>query len=286
MPPPKLPAELVHWPLEIAVRKLADDLRFGQDRSPYMGPGIEYVQSRPYVDGDSVRDFDWRVTARTGRPYVKQYEAFRTTPVYLLVDTSASMAFSSVPMSKHHLAGLIAGGLGLAALARLSPVGMIACGRRRLHFPPSLSRARVFQWLCELRLSRWDEATALAARIDELGKLLRSTSAVVVLSDLHEPGAVASIQRLAQRHDCIVLHLEDPAERGRLRGGVFRGLEAETGRDFVAHGRSRWFAGRTPPEESLRSAGIDYLRLGTDRPFAVPLRYFLASRGGLVRNTR
>jgi len=115
---------------------------------------------------------------------------------------------------------------------------------------------------------------------------LRSTSAVVVLSDLHEPGAVASIQRLAQRHDCIVLHLEDPAERGRLRGGVFRGLEAETGRDFVAHGRSRWFAGRTPPEESLRSAGIDYLRLGTDRPFAVPLRYFLASRGGLVRNTR
>ena len=60
--------ELASRPLEIAVRRLADDLRFGQDTSPYVGPGIDYVQSRPYVVGDQVRDIDWRVTApRTGR---------------------------------------------------------------------------------------------------------------------------------------------------------------------------------------------------------------------------
>ena len=72
--------------------------------------------------------------------------------------------------------------------------------------------------------------------------MARSTSLVIVLSDLHDSTALPAIKRLGQRHDCIVLHLEDPAERGRLRGGLFRAARVETGRTFVAHGWSRWFA--------------------------------------------
>jgi uncharacterized protein (DUF58 family) len=279
--------ELVGRPLEIAVRRLADDLRFGQDASPYVGSGVDYVQSRPYVDGDPVRDLDWRVAARTGRLYVKQYEALKSMPMYLLVDTSASMAHSSTPRSKHRLATLVAGALGFAALRRLSPVGVLGCGQRRLHFQPSLSRAKLFQWLHELSQCRFDESTHLAERIDELSGFLTSRSLVVVLSDLHEPEVVPAVKRLAQRHDAIVLHFQDPAERGRLRGGLFRGVEAETGRRFVGHGWSRWFKRTTPaPGQVLKSAGIDYLLLGTDQPLVAPLRRFLADRGGLVRNAR
>ena len=116
--------------------------------------------------------------------------------------------------------------------------------------------------------------------------MARSTSLVVILSDLHDPRALPAIKRLGQRHDCMVLHLEDPAERGRLRGGLFRAAEAETGRAFVAHGLSRWFRRDASPGHVLKSAGLDYLLLGTDRPFLGPLRRFLADRGGLVRNTR
>ncbi len=287
MDPRKVPSELIGQPLEIAVRRLADDLRYGLDTSAYVGSGIDYVQSRPFGDGDPVKDIDWRVTARTGRFHVKQYESLKTTPMYLLVDTSASMAFSSGPISKHMLATLIAGGLGLAALARLSPVGLLGGGDRRLHFRPMLSTVRVFQWLHELRQRRFDEKTLVSARLDELASLLRSGSLVVVISDLHDPQAVPAIKRLAQRHDCITLQIEDPAERGRLRAGVFRGIEAETGRRFVGHGRSRWF--RRParrPGKALKAAGIDYLLLGTDRPFVAPLRCLLADRAGRARNTR
>jgi len=287
MDAPWLPPDLVGRPLEIAVRRLADDLRFGQDASPYVGAGIDYVQSRPYVNGDPVRDFDWRVAARTGRLYVKQYEAMKSMAVYLLLDTSSSMAVSSTPVSKQRMATLIAGGLGLAALGRLSPVGLLGCGRQRLHFRPSLSRARMFQWLHELSQAAFDGTTHLATRIDELRGLLQSRALAIVISDLHDGGVVPAVKRLAQRHDCIVLHLEDPAERGRLRGGLFRGAEAETGRRFVAHGLTRWFRNAADGHgAAMKSAGIDYLRLGTDRPFVASLRRFLADRGGLVRNTR
>jgi uncharacterized protein (DUF58 family) len=280
------PHELISRPLEVAVRRLADDLRYGQDSSPHVGSGTDFMQSRAYVFGDPVKDIDWRVTARIERVHVKQYEALKTMPVYLLVDTSASMASTSTPLSKQYLATILAGGLGLAALHRFSPVGLIGCGARQLNFRPSLARNRVFQWLHELSHSGHDEPTRLAVRADQLLGMAKSTSLVVIVSDLHDPRALPAIKRLGHRHDCIVLHLEDPAERGRLGGGLFRATEAETGRSFVAHGWSRWFHRGPSPGQVLKSAGMDYLHLGTDRPFIGPLRRFLAARGGLVRNTR
>jgi uncharacterized protein (DUF58 family) len=269
----------------LAVKRLADSLSYGTDASPFLGAGIEYVQSRLYQAGDPVKSIDWRVTARTGRVHVKEYEAPKRMPVYLVVDTSASMCVTSQPLSKYAWAVQLAGGLALAALMRVSPVGILGCGEREIDVRPSLSRTQAFLWLHHLRRYRLDEQTRLGETIRHLATVCESRSLVFLLTDMHDPEAIPALRLMAQNHDCVVLQLEDPAERGRLRGGVIRAEEAETGHAFVAHGRSRWFDGNGIAT-ALHQGGIDHLTLPTDQHFLPRLRDFLRRRDCLGRGTR
>ena len=181
--------------------------------------------------------------------------------------------------------GEAAPGIGLAAQSSVTPVGLLGCGARELHVRPTLSRNVVMEWAHQLRQHDFTEKTSLAVRARELAPSLVKRTTVIVLSDLHDPDAIAALQVLAQRHDCVVLHLEDPAEQGLRGAGLIRGVEAESGRGFVG------FAGRRQVDSSgwqaeLSRFGIDYLRLRTDEPILGRLTYFLKNRGFASRAAR
>lgn len=268
----------------IAVKKLANGLTYGIDKSPFVAQGTEFVQSRPYQDGDSVRSIDWRVTARTRRFHVKEFEAPKSTPCFLLVDTSASMAVRSTARSKYELALYVAGGLALACLDRVSPVGVLGVGERPLRVPPTLSKPRILEWLMQLRTYRFDERTQLGVRLRQTAPSLAQRSLIVVLSDLHDDTALPALKRISQLHDCVVLQLVDPAEVSLAGSGFLRAREAETGREIVTHGRAK----HVDPERAtaeLRRAGIDHLVLRTDEPCAAKLRHLFKTRG-IARGAR
>ena len=65
----------------------------GGHRSRFRGRGMDYQESRHYQAGDDIRNMDWRITARAGRPHVKLYEEERERPVVTLLDLGPSMFF-------------------------------------------------------------------------------------------------------------------------------------------------------------------------------------------------
>lgn len=263
---------------EVTVKHLANSLNFGQDESVFHGSGLEFAQSRLYTPGDPVKSIDWKVSARVGKLFIKEYQEPKQIPLYLLVDTSASMCVSSQTLSKYAWAVRIATGIALAAQGSMTPVGLLGCGARELHVRPSLSRNLVMEWSHKLRHHNFVEETSLAQRAREIAPALKRLTTVIVLSDLHDPGAFAALQVLGQEHDCLVLHLQDPAELNVKGAGLFRGAEAESGRSFVGHGR-RGFIDSAEWQSELTRFGIDYLYLRTDQPILGRLRHFLNRRG-------
>jgi len=263
---------------EVAVQHLANSLNFGQDESVFHGGGLEYAQSRLYVAGDPVKFIDWKVSARVGKLYIKEFQEPKQIPLYLLLDTSASMCISSQPLSKYAWAVRIAAGIALAAQTSMTPVGLLGCGAREMHVRPTLSRNLVLEWSHKLRQHDFLEETSLAKRAREVAPSLKRRTMVIVLSDLHDPDAFAALQVIGQEHDCIVLHLQDPAELQVKGSGLFRGTEAESGRSFVGHGR-RAFVDTSEWKNELTRFGIDYLHLRTDEPILGRLRHFLNRRG-------
>ncbi len=265
---------------EFEVKRLADSLNFGGDPSRFLGSGLEYAESRPYEPGDPVKSIDWRVTARTGKPYVKEYEATRQVAIYLVVDTSASMCVGSTERTKYEWAVRLAAALARAGQERMSPVGLLAAGDRDLRISPTLSTSTAMRWAHQLRLYDFGERTNLSVRLRTLAAALKAKSVVVVLSDMHEPAAFPALELLAASHEVITLWLEDPSEAAPPKRGIFRAREAETGQPFVLTRRTRLTA-HDRIRNSLVDGGIEFLHLPIDQLVLPRVRHFLRHRKSL-----
>ena len=283
LPPPEL---LSRANFELVVRRIADDIAFGTDDSLFVGSGLEYAHSRPYEPGDPVREIDWKTSARTRVAYVKQRETLKRLPMYLVVDTSASMSVASTELSKHDLGVWIATAMGLVGLRRLSPVCLLSAGSRQNELDsgitPSLNLDHFWRCIEPLRMHRTDEKTELASRLSSLSSSIQRKSLLVVISDLHDPKAVSSLRNLGHQHDVVVFHLQDPSETGSLKAGFFRGTEAETGLGFLGSNRSQWQA-NAGVARKLAGADISHLLLRTDQAIVPRLREFLLTRATLLR---
>lgn len=67
----------------------------GSHISKHKGRGVDFEEFRAYQPGDDIRQIDWRVTARTGRPFTKVFREERERPVIIGCDQSHNMFFGS-----------------------------------------------------------------------------------------------------------------------------------------------------------------------------------------------
>jgi uncharacterized protein (DUF58 family) len=104
--------------LRLPMRQPAASALAGAYRSRFRGRGVDFVESRNYQPGDDIRNMDWRVTARTGRPHTKVFQEERERPVLIVLDASPSLFFGTRKMLKSVAAGKLAAAVAWAAVRR------------------------------------------------------------------------------------------------------------------------------------------------------------------------
>ncbi len=274
----------VEW---TTLRRL-DGLLHGDYRTLMRGVGLDLSDLREYQAHDDVRHIDWNVTARMQTPYVRQFTEDRDMNAWFLVDLSASSNFTSGASSKRDLSIEY-----VAMMARLlthhgNRVGAMLYGNYVDKIvPPKANRRHVLDLIHgmlsrPLQLVKPRDASSPAQSGTQLGVLLeramqslKRRSTVFIVSDfISEDGWQSHLTRLCNRHDVVVVRIDDPLERELPNVGLMTLEDSETGEQmFVdttnAALRTRYAALAKEREHKLATtftrAGIDVLRLATDQ---------------------
>ena len=248
----------------------------GEHAASRKGFSLEFSDYRRYQHGDDLRYVDWNVYRRLERLLVKVFTAEEELNIYLLIDTSRSMAEGNP--TKLDYAKKVAAALGYIGLKNLDRVGGAAFSAR-LHRPLTLGRGRkqtlrLFAYLNQLSCA---DATQLRGAVHAFTNLFPHPGFVVIVSDLFDPsGWRAAFEELtAKRYQLLVIHIVDQQEiEPHARGDVAL-VDVESGRErkfFLDDDLRRRFRGEIENyfhdiESVCASRKIDYLRTATQVPF-------------------
>lgn len=268
--------------LEIRIQRALAGVWSGLAPSLFRGAGLLFEEIRPYVPGDDVGNIDWKVTARTGQPYVKRYAEERERSFWLVVDASASMEFGSGDRTKRDAAIEITAAFLLHAAHNRDRFGLVELSNRegRL-WRSSKGRKHALRLLAEL-LNPPAPASAEVAS-DVLQRLRRSAhrrSLVVFVSDFLDESMAEAACGLRGRHQVLAVHVIDPWERSLPNAGLVRFGELQSSRTCLidsgnARCRKEYEKHCRDREQRLRQRfskhGIRWLPIVTHRSPALSL---------------
>ncbi len=261
----------------------------GRHPSPHRGSSVEFAEYRKYVPGDDLRRLDWRAYGRSDRFFIKEFEADTNLRCCLVLDTSGSMDFGTVGVTKMEYARRIAGAIGHLALQQGDAVGLtcVANGIVR-NVPPRRNPAHLSAVFDVLEEAKPHGETQLVSVLHELAETVRQRALIIILSDMFvEPEPLRScFQHLRfRKHDTAVFHLLDPQEVKFDFRRPMRFLDMEGGPAIFAEPNDiaeRYHKALGGYFEELQQvvleSAVDYHRVSIDEPYEQLLIRFLVGR--------
>ena len=291
--------------VEVRTNRLVNDTMGGAYLSGFKGRGMDFEELREYIPGDDVRNIDWNVTHRLGRPFVKRFREERELTAVLAVDVSASSRFGSANRTKREFAAEIAATLAFSAAKNGDKVALLLFTEEvELFVPPRKGRRHILRLVREMLLFPPKKSgTNISQALGFLNHVLNRRALVFVLTDfLHaDAGAaqgmmnrdvIAELGLTNTRHDVVCLHLHDPRESELPDAGLVTMEDAETGElleiDSARHAVREKFSAINQArlehlDQALNRTAVDTLRLNTNEPFAPKLQRFFELRRGRRR---
>jgi uncharacterized protein (DUF58 family) len=246
----------VHWP----ARRMGPGTFQGGHRSRRAGSSPEFMEYRPYQQGDDASRIDWKLYGRTERVAIRLSHEDSSLRTMVLVDATASMAFPEPGLDKWRTAASI--GLGLASVAHADgdPVGLAVASAAPRVIPPRTRRGTVGELLRLLVATAPAGSSALAPL---LAAARRSRRVALVSDFLGDLAALLPLARemAAGGTELYAVHVLSPAELEPFAAGRVvtdpenPALRRPLGEREREHYRERFEAWRAELADSWRRAG-------------------------------
>lgn len=271
----------------------------GNYLSRFKGRGMEFDEARPYQPGDDARNLDWKVTARTGKPFTKLFREERERSVLLWVDYRAPMHFATHGCFKSVLAAQAAAILAWSAVHHSDRLGgLIFSESDHLELRPQRGKHAVLDFIRKLTSTFPEQPaatdtetqrTAASHALARLRRVARPGSLLFLLSDFRalDETSEAHLIHLANHNDVVLIFIHDQLEKELPPSGYYR---LDNGRRTITIDTSNRSAQASHTqrflnhEEQLRNlcrrAGIHMLTCTTDQDPLTVLQDGLGKRPG------
>jgi uncharacterized protein (DUF58 family) len=276
--------------LDLRAKFIVEGFLAGLHASPFHGFSVEFSEHRKYVPGDDLKDLDWTVYAKTDKYYLKKFEAETNVTGWLVMDLSASMAYTyRQELTKFEYGICLAAALGYLMIHQQDPVGLVTFDTRiQACLPPRSKRTQLGTILAVLANLKPAGQTDVAQCLHQLAALVRTKGLVMLFSDLlTDPGPVLeSLHHLRHRgNEVILFHILDEAEVHFPFEGVieFEDVEEERKLTLDARGMKQDYLKSLGEFQDFyrtecAKANIDYVPMDTSVSFDRALMEYLLQR--------
>lgn len=276
--------------IEIKTRGLSNNIFAGEYHSAFKGRGMAFAEVREYQYGDDIRDIEWNVTARFGKPYIKVFEEERELTVMLLVDVSGSLHFGTQSQTKRQMQTEIAATLAFSAIQNNDKIGVIFFSDRIEKFiPPKKGRKHILYVIRELlEFKPESNRTNVGQVMEYLTQVLKRRCTAFLLSDFVDCGEFRTALTVAnRRHDVMAIQVYDKRLEEWPNVGMIRVRDAETGEEQIIDTSTKsfrlwhnqwWTQYNTHLVDTLKRCNVDAVRVRTDQDYVAALKNLFAKR--------
>jgi uncharacterized protein (DUF58 family) len=246
------------------------------------GEGTDFHQMREYRVGDSLRQIDWKATARSRKLISREYQDEKNQQLIMMIDTGRRMLAREDELG--HFDHVLNASLVVSylALRQGDAVGLLASGGDRRWVAPQRGMAAIDTLLrASYDLQPQPVATDYLAAATELSLRQRRRSLVMLVTNVRDEDIedlLAAVRLLQKRHLVCVASLRERSldealdrEVNDLHGAIHAGAAA------------RYLEQRAAAHDALRSHRVMVLDVSSEElPAALVERYLAAKRAGLL----
>ena len=269
--------------IEIRSRGLSANIFAGSYKTAFKGHGMSFSEVREYQPGDDVRDIDWNVTARIGKPHTKIFEEERELTVMLLIDVSGSREFGTTTQTKQEQITNIAATLAFSGIQNNDKVGVIFFSDRiEKYIPPQKGKKHVLAIISELlKFQPVHRGTNIDNAIRYVSNAQKKRCTTFIISDFFDQHDYQQSLTIANsKHDVVAIQVYDPRELTMPDVGFLKIRDAETGAERWVDTSSRkvrnlyeswWINSNEKMKRAFLHSHVDSIAVSTDEDFVPAL---------------
>ncbi|GBD92037.1 hypothetical protein BMS3Abin04_02770 [bacterium BMS3Abin04] len=204
--------------LELRAKMVVEGFMVGLHKSPYHGFSVEFSEHRPYMQGDPIKNLDWKVYAKSERYYIKQYEDETNLLAHVILDISGSMDYKySGKITKLEYAATLAASMIYLMLNQQDAVGLtLYSDKIENYLPPKTGRVYLRKLLAALANAKPENRTATADCLNTVAEKVKKRGLVIIISDFFDDieKVLSSLKKFHyKKNEIIVFQILDPVEK-------------------------------------------------------------------------